>query len=154
MENKVLPQYWESIQDDLGIGFGEGTLASGGGSGSTFCMSLHPSDICMSCANNLDPRLVDPLSAIQNRANQDLTLVDWSLTTNLTFAKTVAQRGTVCIPIVSSFSGEQSDRNTSLSHDGDNLILAVADNCDNTIPIIQSVGPVNMEVSVYQNKIV
>ncbi|KFZ02168.1 hypothetical protein V500_00406 [Pseudogymnoascus sp. VKM F-4518 (FW-2643)] len=127
--NKVLPQYWESIQDDLGIGFGEGTLASGGGSGSTFY-----------------PRLVDPLSAIQHRANQDLTLVDWSLTANLTFAKTIAQRGTVCIPIVSSFSGEQSDRNTSLSHDGDNLILAVADNCDNTIPIIQSVGPVNMEM--------
>ncbi|KFX98669.1 hypothetical protein O988_04253 [Pseudogymnoascus sp. VKM F-3808] len=30
-------------------------------------------------------------------------------------------------------------------HNGDELIKAVADNCDNTIPVIQSVGPVDME---------
>lgn len=60
----------------------------------------------------------------------------------------VAQRATVCLPVVSSFSGESTDRNLSLLHDGDSLILTVANNCDNTIPIVQSVGPVDMEVSV------
>ena len=93
-----------------------------------------------------DPRLVDPISAIQQRANEDLTLVDWSLSKNLTYAAVVAQRGSVCLPVVSSFAGEGVDRNLSALHDGDNLIKTVADNCDNTIPIVQSVGAIDMEV--------
>jgi beta-glucosidase len=97
----------------------------------------------MPCA---DPRLVDPISAIQQRAAEDLTLVDWSTTTNLTFAAAIAKRGTVCIPVVSSFSGEGTDRTLNLLHNGDELIKVVADNCDNTIPIVQSVGPIDMEV--------
>ena len=93
-----------------------------------------------------DPQLVDPLSAIQQRAAQDLTLVDWSLSPNLTFAGVVAQRGTVCIPFVTSFAGEGVDRNTTLDNNGDEMVLTVAANCDNTIAVVQSVGPVNMEV--------
>ncbi|KFX98670.1 hypothetical protein O988_04254 [Pseudogymnoascus sp. VKM F-3808] len=58
--------------DYFTIGFGKGTLAGGGGSGSTFYS-----------------RLVDPISAIQQRAAEDLTLVDWTTTTNLTFAKAI-----------------------------------------------------------------
>ncbi|KAJ5770031.1 glycoside hydrolase family 3 protein [Penicillium nucicola] len=128
----VLPSEWSTLNgyagDSFTIGIGQGTLAEGSGSGSTFY-----------------PRLVDPLSAIQSRANQDLTLVDWSLSSNLTFAKTVAKRGTVCIPVVASTSGESLDRNITLMHEGDALVNAVADNCDNTIVIVQSVGPVDME---------
>jgi beta-glucosidase len=75
-----------------------------------------------------------------------LTLVDWSTTTNTTFAAAIAQRGTVCIPVVSSWSGEENDRNLTLTNNGDAMINAVADNCDNTIVIVQTVGPVNMEV--------
>ncbi|KAI7772912.1 glycoside hydrolase [Diaporthe eres] len=112
----------------LTIGIGQGTLAVGGGSGSTFY-----------------PRLEDPISAIQQRANQDLTLVDWSTTTNLTMASFVARRATACLPVVASFSGEGVDRNLSLLHNGDDLVATVANNCDNTIPIVQSVGPVNLE---------
>lgn len=89
---------------------------------------------------------MDPISAIQQRANEDMTLVDWSTGSNLTFAAAIAQRGTVCIPVVSSYAGEGVDRNLTLLHDGDALINTVADNCDNTIPIVQSVGPVDMEV--------
>lgn len=59
----------------------------------------------------------------------------------------VAKRATVCLPVVASFSGEGTDRNLSLLHVGDDLIRTVANNCDNTIPIVQSVGPVNLEVS-------
>ena len=99
-------------------------------------------------SNHTDPRLVDPISAIQQRAAEDLTLVDWSTSTNLTYATVIAKRATVCIPVVSSFAGESFDRNLSLLHNGDDLIQTVADNCDNTIPIIQSVGPVDMEVSL------
>lgn len=77
---------------------------------------------------------------------QDLTLVDWSLSPNLTFAETIAQRGTVCIPVVASISGEEMDRNLTLIYEGDELVNVVADNCDNTIVVVQSVGPVDMEV--------
>ncbi|KFX98672.1 hypothetical protein O988_04256 [Pseudogymnoascus sp. VKM F-3808] len=117
------PDNWNIPTDPLGIGLGQGTLPEGGGSGTTFY----------------------PLSALQRRAEKDLTLVDWSLTQNLTFAAIVAQRGTVCIPIVSSFSGEGTDRNTTLLFKGDELIKTVADNCDNTIPIVQSTGAIDME---------
>ncbi|KAK9349700.1 glycoside hydrolase superfamily [Lipomyces doorenjongii] len=126
--DNVLPADYQGSQDVLGIGMGKGTVAEGQGSGSTFY-----------------PRLVDPLSALQHRANKDLTLVDWSLSPNLTFAQAVAKRGTVCIPVVASISGEQADRNITLINNGDELIRTVADNCDNTIPIVQSVGPVDME---------
>ncbi len=91
---------------------------------------------------------MDPLTAIQRRAAKDLTLVDWSLNANLTFAKVIAHRGTVCIPVVSSWSGENTDRNLTLLYGGDALIRTVADNCDNTIPIVQSVGPVDLEVRI------
>lgn len=53
----------------------------------------------------------------------------------------------MCLPVVASFSGEGTDRNLSLLHNGDDLVRTVADNCDNTIPIVQSVGPVSLEVS-------
>lgn len=53
----------------------------------------------------------------------------------------------MCLPVVASFAGEGVDRNLSLLHHGDDLIKTVANNCDNTIPIVQSVGPVNLEVS-------
>lgn len=70
------------------------------------------------------------------------------MSSNLTFAKTVAKRGTVCIPVVASSSGEGVDRNITLMHEGDALVNTVADNCDNTIVVVQSVGPVDMEVRV------
>lgn len=64
-------------------------------------------------------------------------------------ASFVAKRATVCLPIVSSFSGEGTDRNLSLLHNGDDLIRTVANGCDNTIPVIQSVGQVNLEASSF-----
>lgn len=140
-----IPEYFSD--SPLGIGVAQGTLASGGGSGSTFCKP-HTS-VFISVRHSLkiaDPRLVDPISAIQQRAAEDLSLVDWTTTQNLSMTAFIAQRGTVCLPIVSSFAGEGTDRNLSLLHDGDAIIRTVADNCDNTIPIIQSVGPVDMEV--------
>jgi hypothetical protein len=97
---------------------------------------------------SLDPRLVDPLAAIQVRAAKDLTLVDWALNGNTTFSKAIAKRGTVCIPVVASWAGENVDRNLTLLHHGDELIQSVADNCDNTIVIVQSVGAVDMEVTL------
>ena len=69
---------------------------------------------------------------------------------NITYASVVAQRATVCLPIVSSFSGEQLDHNITLWNEGDALIKSVADNCDNIITIFQSTGPVDMEVSFPQ----
>lgn len=51
----------------------------------------------------------------------------------------------MCIPVVASWSGETTDRNLTLLNNGDALIQSVADNCDNTIVVVQSVGPVDME---------
>ena len=68
----------------------------------------------------------------------------------MTHAAFIAHRGTVCIPIVASYAGEWQDRNLTLVNNGDDeLIRTVADNCDNTIPIVQSVGPVDMEASFF-----
>ena len=150
--SSVDPNQRQIQYSTLGRGANEGTVAEGGGSGTTFCKFFVFWLLLKS--HDVDSHLVDPISAIQQRAAKDLTLVDWSITTNATFAAAIAQRGTVCIPVVSSWSGEANDRNLTLSNNGDAIINAVADNCDNTVVIVQSVGPVDMEVrscSVYQN---
>ncbi|KAJ5096204.1 glycoside hydrolase family 3 protein [Penicillium alfredii] len=112
----VLPSEFHIPQEASIMGLGQGTPAEGMGSGSTFY-----------------PRLQDLLSAaIQQRANQDLPLVDWSLGHNITFAATVAQRATVYLPVVASVAGEGIDRSLTLINNGDKLITTVADNCDNS----------------------
>lgn len=104
--------------------------------------------------------LISPLEAIQARAIQDQTTVDFVLqdgsnSVNST-AYQVNKRGkdAACLVFVTSDSGEGyvsaegnlGDRNDlKLWHDGDKAILSVADNCENTIVVIHSVGPVLME---------
>lgn len=102
--------------------------------------------------------LVTPLEAIQAKALANRTMVEYVLddyqysAINSTAGK--APNAT-CLVFVSSDSGEGytsaegvlGDRvDLKLWHGGDKLILSVAERCSNTIVIIHSVGPVDMEV--------
>ncbi|KAG0633054.1 glycoside hydrolase superfamily [Tuber brumale] len=101
--------------------------------------------------------LVTPLEAIQAKALADRTMVEYVLDDyhyiriNSTAKKTP---NATCLVFVSSDSGEGytsaegvlGDRvDLKLWHGGDKLILSVAERCSNTIVIIHSVGPVDME---------
>ncbi|PUU83842.1 glycoside hydrolase superfamily [Tuber borchii] len=101
--------------------------------------------------------LVTPLEAIQAKALADRTMVEYVLddyqysAINSTAGK--APNAT-CLVFVSSDSGEGyasaegvlGDRvDLKLWHGGDKLILSVAERCSNTIVVIHSVGPVDME---------
>ena len=119
-------------------GCDNGTLAMGWGSGST----------------NF-PYLVDPLSAIQARALQDRTVVQYVLNNYAgSLISSVVQQATVCLVFANADSGEgyiqvggnYGDRNNlTLWLGGDDLIQQVAANCSNTIAIIHAPGPVLME---------
>lgn len=108
------------------------------------------------------PYLISPLEAIQARALSDRTMVEYVLDDyaydriNTTAAK--APNAT-CLVFVSSDSGEGytsaegvlGDRpNLKLWHGGDKMILSVAERCRDTMVIVHSVGPVDMEESVTQ----
>ena len=119
-------------------GCDNGTLAMGWGSGST----------------NF-PYLVDPLSAIQARALQDRTVVQYVLDNYATSTiSTVVQQASVCLVFANADSGEgyievggnYGDRNNlTLWLGGDSLIQEVAANCSNTVVVIHAPGPILME---------
>lgn len=102
--------------------------------------------------------LITPLEAIQSRALLDRTIVEYVLDNyaygriNSTASK--APNAT-CLVFVNSDAGEGyastegvfGDRNDlKLWHGGDKLILSVAERCRDTIVVIHSVGPVDVEV--------
>ena len=119
-------------------GCDNGTLAMGWGSGST----------------NF-PYLVDPLNAIQNRALQNHTEVQYVLDNFATATiDLVASQATVCLVFINSDSGEgyifvggnYGDRNNLTAWlGGDDLVLEVAGNCSNTVVIIHAPGPLLVE---------
>ncbi|RPA98501.1 hypothetical protein L873DRAFT_1808121 [Choiromyces venosus 120613-1] len=107
--------------------------------------------------------LVTPLEAIQAKALADRTMVEYVLDDyhygRINFTAEKAPNAT-CLVFVSSDSGEGytsaegvlGDRvDLKLWHAGDKLILSVAERCSNTIVIIHSVGPVDMEAWI-ENK--
>lgn len=105
--------------------------------------------------------LISPLEAIQARAVEDRMAVSFvlqdgaSAILNSTAAKVGKRKDdAVCVVFVTSDSGEgyvtvegnHGDRNDlKLWHDGDQTILAVAENCRNTVVVMHSVGPVLVE---------
>lgn len=109
------------------FGYEYGTLAVGGGSGSARLSYI-----------------VTPLEAIQNRAQQDGTLVQYIL--NNTMASTQLSalspaETQVCLVFLKTWSSEGYDR-TSFDADwnGNEMVEAVANNCSNTIVITHSGG--------------
>ncbi|KAL7272909.1 hypothetical protein RUND412_004261 [Rhizina undulata] len=114
-----------------------GTLAVGWGSGSgTF------------------PYLIDPLLAIQAKANETGIVVE-SVLDDYAYdeMKKKAAGKDVCLAFINSRSGEGTavenvagDRNNLTAwRDGDTLVQTVASSCSNTIVVIHSVGAIIME---------
>ncbi|KAJ7735027.1 beta-glucosidase [Mycena metata] len=104
------------------------------------------------------PYLISPLDAITSRAATDGTVVSSSTSdTDLTGAKTAATGKDVAFVFITADSGEgyitvegnAGDRNSlSAWHSGDALVAAVAAANKNTVVVVNSVGPINMEAWV------
>ncbi|KAF8633827.1 hypothetical protein AX15_001238 [Amanita polypyramis BW_CC] len=119
-------------------GGNDGILAMGWGSGTAWF-----------------PYLVSPYEAIQRRAIQDHTTIVWSFDDfNRQRAAQYAVQKSAAIVFINSDSGEdyitvsgnEGDRNNLTSwHGGDQLVLAVAAQNNNTIVVIHSVGPLIVE---------
>ncbi|KAH8878932.1 beta-glucosidase D [Thozetella sp. PMI_491] len=102
------------------------------------------------------PYLVSPLEALSRRAAADNTEFRWILADNYTATgggfsiggtatvpsiKGYAADTEACLVFLNAWSGEGKDR-AELRNDGqDQLVLAVASQCKNTIVVINSVGP-------------
>ncbi|KAI9804862.1 MAG: hypothetical protein M1825_001231 [Sarcosagium campestre] len=125
--------------DDRGCG--NGTLAQGWGSGT---------------ANY--PYLITPANAIQNQANEDGAVVQAIFDNNaLEKIENVVKQASVALVFVSSDSGEGyitvdgniGDRNNlTLWHGGEQLVKTASANCNNTIVIMHTVGPVLVDAFV------
>ncbi|KAG8698817.1 hypothetical protein FRC09_007008, partial [Ceratobasidium sp. 395] len=100
-----------------------GTNSVGGGSGATF-----------------PPYIVTPLEAIQARARQDGTQVNWLLDDHdLETAATNALIADTSIVFTHAYQTEGNDRdNLTLWSNGDELIKTVASQCNNTVVVIHS----------------
>ncbi|KAK1068529.1 beta-glucosidase [Friedmanniomyces endolithicus] len=119
-------------------GCDNGTLAMGWGSGST----------------NF-PYLIDPLAAIQTRAIQDRSVVQYVLDNyDTALIDSVVAQATVCLVFINCDSGEgyieidgnYGDRkNLTAWLRGDDLVNEVAGNCSNTVVIAHTPGPIIME---------
>ncbi|OCH90099.1 hypothetical protein OBBRIDRAFT_627233 [Obba rivulosa] len=101
------------------------------------------------------PYLISPVNALQDRARQDGTDVNWwFLNFNTAGAQSAAFGFEAAIVFVNADSGEQyitvdgnaGDRNNlTLWYNADNLINAVAEVNNNTIVVVHSVGPSILE---------
>ncbi|KAG6852582.1 hypothetical protein C0991_010840 [Blastosporella zonata] len=111
-------------------GGNDGILAMGGGSGTANFTYL-----------------ISPYEALQARARQDRTSVSWLFDDfNVARAGNMAIGNSAAIVFVNSDSSEGSDRsNLTAWHGGDNLILAVAAQNNNTIVVVHSVGQLIVE---------
>ncbi|KAG6908119.1 hypothetical protein DXG01_006088 [Tephrocybe rancida] len=88
-----------------------------------------------------------PYEALQARARKDRTTVSWIFDDfNVARAGNMAIGNSAAIVFVNSDSSEGSDRtNLTAWHGGDNLILAVAAQNNNTIVVVHSVGQLIVE---------
>ncbi|PYH88564.1 putative beta-glucosidase [Aspergillus ellipticus CBS 707.79] len=116
----------------------DGTVAMGWGSGTT----------------NF-PYLVDPLSAIQRRALEDGSVVQYVLDNwAIDQIGSVSSQASVCLTFINADSGEgyleidknYGDRNNLTAWKrGDEMVKQVAVNCTQTVVIIHAPGPILME---------
>ncbi|KAH7882461.1 glycoside hydrolase family 3 protein [Phlebopus sp. FC_14] len=101
------------------------------------------------------PYLISPMEAIQERARQDGSSIFYDFDDfNVEQAGTYAIGQAVALVFISADSGEdyltvdgnQGDRNNLTAwHNGDNLVQAVAAQNNNTIVVVNSVGPLILE---------
>lgn len=99
-----------------------GTLSVGGGSG-----------------GNAGPYLSAPLDALQHRAYEDNTVVQWDVSKNLT-GLSQNSASDACLVFINAFATEGTDRPGVYDSYSDNLVAKVASNCTNTIVVIHNAG--------------
>lgn len=99
-----------------------GTMISGGGSGST------------------TPSIISsPFEAFTNRALDDNTALFWDFASGDPF---IDPDSDACLVFINAWATEGADRGMGLSDEfSDNLVLNVASSCNNTIVVIHNVGP-------------
>ncbi|RVD82579.1 uncharacterized protein DFL_007001 [Arthrobotrys flagrans] len=101
------------------------------------------------------PYLISPLSALQNKAIADGTVIQWVVDDYATLQmEHTATQASACLVFVKAQAGEgfaivdgnQGDRkNLTLWSNGEEVIRTVAANCNNTIVTIHAPGPVIVE---------
>ncbi|EWC46548.1 hypothetical protein DRE_04271 [Drechslerella stenobrocha 248] len=101
------------------------------------------------------PYLISPLTALQNKAYADGSVIQWVVDDYATGEMSkVARQAEACLVFVKAQAGEgyltvdgnQGDRNNlTLWANGEEVIRTVAADCDNTIVTVHSPGPVTME---------
>ncbi|KAL3481326.1 glycoside hydrolase superfamily [Aspergillus californicus] len=106
------------------------------------------------------PYVITPYVALTNRAVEDGTMMRWIM--NDTYSSSsgsgLIQSGTdstavspsyadyatnsdICLVFLNALSGEGADRTELYNEDQDTMVNTVADNCNNTVVIINTVGP-------------
>ncbi|PYH89751.1 hypothetical protein BO71DRAFT_402808 [Aspergillus ellipticus CBS 707.79] len=106
------------------------------------------------------PYLVTPYVSLTNKAVEDGTMMRWIM--NDTYASTAgsslipesdastavtpsyadyASNADACLVFLNALSGEGADRTELYNDDQDTMVSTVADNCNNTIVVINAVGP-------------
>ncbi|PYH67878.1 putative beta-glucosidase D [Aspergillus vadensis CBS 113365] len=102
------------------------------------------------------PLLVTPLTALTFRALRDGTMLRWILNDTYTSSETsalgagtgvvpgyvnYAQDSDVCLVFLNALAGEGADRTELYNSDQDMMVKTVADNCNNTVVVINTMGP-------------
>ncbi|KAL3257688.1 hypothetical protein ABHI18_006659 [Aspergillus niger] len=106
------------------------------------------------------PYLVTPYVSLTNKAIEDGTMIRWVLNDTYSSSSTsglisegtdstavdpsftnYATNSDVCLVFLNALSGEGADRTELYNDDQDTMVNTVADNCNNTIVIINTVGP-------------
>lgn len=117
-----------------------GTLSVGGGSGA-----------------GRQSNLVTPLRALQDRAQQDGTLLEYWLNNTLIATSNVTtlwypRAPDVCLVFVKAWAREVIDRNDlNLAYRGNEVVESVAKDCGNTIVITHTPGQVNYPFADHPN---
>lgn len=97
-----------------------GTIVSGGGSGA-----------------NAPAYISTPFEALSQRAYEDNSALSWDFES---WAPEVAADPDVCIVVINAFGSEVFDRATLADERSDGLVNSVADQCANTVVVIQNAG--------------
>ncbi|KAK8208484.1 putative beta-glucosidase D [Phyllosticta capitalensis] len=109
-----------SVQGSSGPTY-QGHLASGSGSGQLSFSYL-----------------MTPFQSLTTRAAADGSMIRWIL--NDTYTDSSSSSG-VCLVFLNSFAGEGADREELYNTDQDTLVKSVASECNNTVVVINTVGP-------------
>ncbi|KAK9776950.1 putative beta-glucosidase [Seiridium cardinale] len=113
-------RYGGGYEVNFGWNTFQGTLITGGGSGSS-----------------APPYVVSPFQAIQERLTKDRGILRWDFES---INPTAYVNADACLVFINAYASESFDRTTLTDAFSDQLVTNVAANCTNTIVVIHSTG--------------